>query len=391
MIFQTLDDKDECVAIYRDGKIISKDLPTDLTHTWGWAPYLPDGVDYARIWVNGATLDEVCPEHLKEEWDEVNQRLRAFYRSFITAKIDLTKHCFFDMVQEGFLVRFCEVKNKICKWIFETYERPANHDKIIETLKALNKMKDYPVNLDLEAIKKERFNKKVLAFSKKIENWSCKIDYDAFGTATGRLSTTKSSFPIMRLDKELRKFIKPNNDWFVELDINAADIRSLFFILGKDQPPIDIHDWNIQNVFGKDVDRDLAKKMIFSWLYDLNKTNDKLEVVYGRDKIIKEFWIDNHITNPFGRKIKVSKDNAISYLVQSTTADYVLGKLVKIVNLLEGLKTKIAFTIHDSIVLDLAWEERNIIAKVLAIMREDGFVVSCKTGKDFGDLKELKL
>lgn len=391
MIFQTLDDKDECVALYYDKKIHSQIVPEDLTHTWSWAPYLPDGVNYAKIWVNGASLDEVCPEHLKEEWDEVNQRLRAFYRSFITAKVDLTKNCFFDLVQEGFLKEFCEVKNKICAWIFENLEKPANHDAVVQSLKTIHAINRYSVLVDDEHVRKERFNKKVLAFSKKLENWSREIEFDVFGTATGRLSTTKRSFPIMRLDKDFRKFIKPRNDWFVEFDINAADIRSLFFILGKEQPQIDIHDWNIQNVFGSDVDRDLAKRMIFSWLYDLSKTNDKLEKVYGRDNILDRFWIDNHITNPFGRKIKVQKDNAISYLIQSTTADYVLSKLAKIVSLLQGLKTRIAFTIHDSIVVDLAWDERHIIAKILAIMREDGFMVSCKTGKDFGNLKDLKL
>lgn len=391
MLFQTLDDKDQCVAIYQDGKIISNEFPKGLTHTWSWAPYLPDGIQYAKIWTNGASLDEVCPEHLKEEWDEVNGRLRAFFRSFILAKIDLTKNCFFDLVNEGFLIQFCEIKNKICKWIFENFERPSNHDKIVESLKAIHKINDYSIIIDEDLVKKERFNKKVFAFSQKLENWSRTIEYDVFGTATGRLATTKHSFPIMRLDKDFRKFIKPTNDWFVEFDINAADLRSLFYVLDKEQPNIDIHDWNIQNIFGQDVERDLAKKMIFSWLYDLNKTNEKLEKVYGRDKILQKFWIDNHIVNPFGRKIKVSKDNAISYLIQSTTADYVLEKLVTIVDLLHNKKTKVAFTIHDSIVLDVSWEERAIITNVLSIMREDGFVVSCKTGKDFGNLKELKL
>ena len=106
---------------------------------------------------------------------------------------------------------------------------------------------------------------------------------------------------------------------------------------------------------------------------------------------MRDFWKDGTVTNPFGRTIEVERENAISYLIQSTTADYVMSRIIAINELLKNKKSRIAFTIHDSIVIDMDWEERGIIKDVLSIMREDGFVTSCMTGKDFGNLKELPL
>ncbi len=54
MLFQTLDDKDQCVGIFYDGKLIFnfEEFPQDLTRTWRYSPYLLGyrGVDYAEIY-----------------------------------------------------------------------------------------------------------------------------------------------------------------------------------------------------------------------------------------------------------------------------------------------------------------------------------------------------
>ena len=40
MIFQTLDDKNECVGIYAEGKLSFDELPDGLTACWAPVPYL---------------------------------------------------------------------------------------------------------------------------------------------------------------------------------------------------------------------------------------------------------------------------------------------------------------------------------------------------------------
>ena len=83
MLFQTLDDKEECVAIYADGKIL-QELPGELSRTWGYSAFLQDEpIEYAKIYCGGKTLDKVCPDYIKEDWDKINNRMKAYHRSFV--------------------------------------------------------------------------------------------------------------------------------------------------------------------------------------------------------------------------------------------------------------------------------------------------------------------
>ena len=55
------------------------------------------------------------------------------------------------------------------------------------------------------------------------------VDYDIFGTVTGRLTTKRDSFPMLNLKREFKRFVTPKNDVFLELDFNAAEIRNAVF------------------------------------------------------------------------------------------------------------------------------------------------------------------
>ena len=81
------------------------------------------------------------------------------------------------------------------------------------------------------------------------------VDYDIFGTITGRMTTKRGSFPALNLKRELKKHVRPNNDVFLELDFNAAEIRTMLALQGHEQPEEDIHEWNIKNVFKKDLSK----------------------------------------------------------------------------------------------------------------------------------------
>ena len=64
MLFQTLDDKTECVGIYADQELIfdPESFPNELSYTWKYAPYLRDlGVEYASLYLEGRSIKEVMP------------------------------------------------------------------------------------------------------------------------------------------------------------------------------------------------------------------------------------------------------------------------------------------------------------------------------------------
>ena len=92
MLFQTLDDKSECVGIYCDDKLVfDPDLfPEDLTATWKYCTYLKNlgNIEYANLYLQGSPLEAAIPEYLQDDWQDVSQRIQAFQRSLSLSKVD---------------------------------------------------------------------------------------------------------------------------------------------------------------------------------------------------------------------------------------------------------------------------------------------------------------
>ena len=128
MLFQTLDDKKDCVAIFANNKLnYNLDL-SGLQKTWNYSAFLKgQEVDYASLYVEGKSLDEVCAEFLKEEWLNVNNKLKAFINPFIQSKVSLKENCFFDLTPQKFLIEYCVIKNKICQHIFDNIKKPKEY------------------------------------------------------------------------------------------------------------------------------------------------------------------------------------------------------------------------------------------------------------------------
>jgi len=234
---------------------------------------------------------------------------------------------------------------------------------------------------------------KTRRFREKAQNLPNFVRYNLFGTKTGRLTTKKSSFPIMTMNKEFRSVVKPNNDYFLELDFNAAEIRTLLALAGAKQPLEDIHAWNLAQGMGEGVEtREDAKKAFFSWLYDEKKKNDKLEQIYKRDDVRKGHFKDGQVTTPFGNMMPADRHHSLSYLIQGTTAEMVLRQAIKIDEFLKDYKSFIAFTVHDSVVIDIPKDETNLMPKLLGLFADTElglFKVNASFGDSFGDLKSL--
>ena len=148
MLFQALDNKNECVGIYTNGNLVYDGPLSGLTRTWDYSAFLEDAcVEYAHLYCSGKSLEEACPDELKDKWNNISERMRSYLRSFSTAKISLEQNCFFDLVPERYLMELCEVKNQITEYILGTFEKPANYDHLLEVTKLITDIGHQPLKI----------------------------------------------------------------------------------------------------------------------------------------------------------------------------------------------------------------------------------------------------
>ena len=395
MIFQTLDDKQKCVGIYADGKLYFDEFPGDLTHTWGYSGSLVDSdIEYARIYVGGTPLDKNCPGELIDELNAVTKKMRAFKKSFQLAKINMRDHCVFELIPHDFLLKFCALKNKITEATLENTERPENYDHLVACQKLLHKIRYQELHIDSRDCRTLFVNGANRNQAGKLLKGSRHIDYNLFGTVTGRLTTYTNSFPILTMKKELRSIVKPHNNWFLSLDYNGAEARTLLALSHQQQPDQDIHEWNITHVL-KDptIPRDEAKTLFFSWLYNPDSTAIDTNY-YDRRKVLDKYYNDGYIETPLKRKIKVDQRRALNYLIQSTTADIVLERAVVIDKFLATKESFISHIVHDEIVIDFADSDRHLIEEIRDIFSDTNlakFMVNLQVGKNYFELETLNI
>ena len=395
MLFQTFDDKERCIALYAKEKLFFKKPPSKLTKTWSYSEFLSDkDVEYAQLYCAGKSLDQTCPDHLKKDWEKVSNKLKAFYRSALEAELDLNEHCFYDMVPQNFLIDYAEIKNKICAHVFSTHEKPHNYDHLSDLTKVLVEIKNKKLNVDATQLSKELHKFKVRRFVKKIKRIAPYIKYDSFRTKTGRLATYSNSFPILTMDKSYRKILKPKNDWFLEFDYNAAELRVMLGLLEKEQPKEDIHEWNLKNVYNGVGTREEAKKRIFAWLYNPESKDALSSKAYDRDGLLNKYWDGANVKTCFNREIEADAHHALNYIIQSTAADLFLRQMIEVWKLLKGRKSYITFCMHDSLVIDFSEEEQHLLNELKEKFENTifgKFKVNSSAGKNYGEMKRLNV
>lgn len=393
MIFQLMDSKLDCAGVYLPNKFIFDKIPEGLTKTWAWSRHL-DGrdIEYAQLLVGGRSINDVCPDHLAVRWEAANKLLKAHFKAFGTSQIDLNDVCFYDVVPQKHLQHYFDVKNEITRWVFENVERPKNYSFLKETFGNLRHLARNPIKLNtfaLYCISAE--DNKAKHLYEQFEGKPVHIDYDIFGTVTGRLTTKRGSFPILNLKKELKNHVSPQNHVFLELDFNAAEIRTLMSLQGLEQPQEDIHEWNIKNVFKKELSRDEAKRKIFAWLYN-PESNAVESDIYDRRSLLERYYSGGEVQTPFGRSIPAPDSKALNYLLQSSSSDNTIDRFNKISRYLRTSRSKVMAVVHDSVIIDLHRDDRRMIPHLKQIFEDTKlgkFKVNVSIGKNLGDMREF--
>ena len=401
MLFEIIDQKQHCKNIYSNNQILSDYDCTDLTGTWSYHSVLENHnhIKYASLYANGKSLEDCCPEKLKDKWDEIKQKHLAYIKSFQNGFCELHDQCLYDLVPESFVIEYFQIKNQITDHVLNNYQIPENYDYLLELSKLITDIRDNKLNIKPDAIKNKLHQTKSRNFYSKLFSCNSFLDYNMFGTITGRLTTHKNSFPILTMNKEYREVLTPTNDWFIELDFNAAELRCLLALNKENQPKEDLHDWH-GSIFNKlmdhKLDRDEIKRKIFGWLYGPLKTSlgiPQIEKYYDKQKALGVYWTGTEIINPFERKIKADEFHALNALIQSTTSDVFLRRAIAINKLLKNRKSLTLALIHDSIVIDFAREDKDILEELI---REFGntdlgqFKVNASLGTNFGNMKRFR-
>ena len=389
MLFKTLDNKRECYAIYCDSEFYHYPNNLSLTETWDWTCHAPDGVDCAQIWAGGKTLRQACPDHLQEKLEKIQKKGMAFFRALQKAKIDLEEACFYELVPKSFLVEYCQIKNDISSYVFENYNKPKNYDFQVSLIRMLDKLSRREISISSTPPKNLKLHEQRKYLQ--IKNLS-KINYNPWGSITGRLTTKKESFPILTLPKTLRRIIEPNNDLFVELDYNSAELRTAFALAGRPQPSVDIHEHLREEIYKQKHTRDETKQKIFAWLYNPVAKNKKLSAYIDKEDILGKHYSNGAVNTVFERKIEAPEDKALNYLVQSTTSDMFLRQAIKIDELLENTDSEIAFCIHDSLIIDMSKSDKQLLEKIISTFKATSlgqFKTNVSIGKNFGLMRKV--
>lgn len=391
MYFQPLDNKEECYAFFYEGGVHDSPPEYDEARTWSHSPNVDVNSEYASLYCSGRTLEEVCPEELQQDLSRSTEKLKSFFRSFRVAKISMRENCFFDLVPERFLLRYFSTKNEITKHVFENFTKPDNYE-FLKELSMMTAGMTRPLKINPIQLRNLSYDPACRKLLKAVKEGRTSINYNIFGTKTGRLSTHSDSFPLLTLKKELRSVIEPTNDWFVELDFNAAELRTLLSLCGKPQPTEDIHDWNRKVIYQGQISRDEAKKRVFSWLYNPDSTDYLTSRFYERSKVLDKYWDGVQVETPFGRKIEADHHHALNYIVQSTSSDLFLKSAIKVDKILRQKKSKIAFTLHDSMVIDLHEEDKHLLPSIIEDFSNTAlgkWKTNISAGKNFGEMVKI--
>ena len=394
MLFQLMDNKTNCAGTYFDGHFIWDKIPEGITQTWSYSEHLfGRDIDYANLLVSGRSIDDVCPQALRERWEMAKNLIKGHFKGITTAKINVDDVCFYEMVPKKHLQHYFDTKNQITQWVFENHPKPENYYFLKNLQSAVKELKRHPVNLNSFAVYCHSADDlKAKHLYEQFGESTPYVDYDIFGTITGRMTTKRGSFPALNLKRELKKHVRPNNDVFLELDFNAAEIRTMLALQGHEQPEEDIHEWNIKNVFKKDLSRDKAKTKIFAWLYN-QQSNAIQSDYYDREILLERYYKEEVVSTPFGRTIVAPVRKALNYLLQSSSSDNTLERFIRISNFLRATRSHVAFVIHDSVVIDLHESDKRLIPKLKEMFEDTKlgkFKVNCSLGKNLGDMREFK-
>ena len=390
MFFSKIDSKNNCKSIYADNKVFS-DYNEGMKYTWTYQEDLPQDVKFVKLFCGGKDYLELLPKRDADEYKSLETKIKNTLKSYSVCGYDPRGYCLDDLVGKTFIEDFFNLKNKAMELAVKNYPEPKNYVQLEKIERLVHSISKRSLRLDLSDVYMAANDNRIKKIIKRYSSSPAHIHYNTFGTVTGRLSTTPSSFPILTLNKEYRKMIKPNNGVFIEFDYNAFELRVLTALLGREQPKGDIHDWNIKNIFRGVGTRSEAKQRIFAWLYNPNSEDYLLSREYDRKGLLKKYFSDGKVKTDFDREIEADDYHALNYLIQSTASVLFLEQVYKVFEILEknNCQSYVSMLIHDSMILDFDRKDYALLNEIKNTFKQTRYgdlKLNIQVGKSLGDL-----
>lgn len=363
MLFQHLSNKLQTVY-FVDGQFLDQLPNSDIYQSWQFCPSITnENVDYAYFYVDGKSVENIFEED-KKEYIEAKNKVFAHLKALNVCRLDLHVKPWWKYIQKE-VADYLNIKNKITKKIFETYEKPLYHDLLLNTQKLIH---------DIQ-----------------LKSTDHQIIYNLFGTINGRMTTKKGSLPVLTMRRVERNIIKPQNDSFLSMDMNAMEPRTFLGLLNYEQPINDFYGWIKKEIYNREKDRTEIKKEFISWLYG-NYKNDKYDSIFDKRKVVDKYYDGQNVKNIYGKVIScLDKDKALNYIVASTAAYVFYEQCIKLHQYLKSKKTYIKLLLHDDVLIDCD-ETEEIVKEMLEIYvdtRFGKFSTNMRVGLDWQNMERL--
>ncbi len=147
-------------------------------------------------------------------------------------KLNLAMFVCLILSQNNTLSIIVKLRIELCEWIFENYEKPKNHQFLVDLSELVYDISQNVLRIDLNRLfRHSKTDRKAYHLYRFINGKEMRVLYDIWGSVTGRLTTNPMSFPMLNLKKEIADCVIPKKDVFVQFDFNGAEIRT-FVISG---------------------------------------------------------------------------------------------------------------------------------------------------------------
>lgn len=394
MYFQVLEKKDGVFLLYYNGMIQkTKELPddTDLKLSFSYHNSLEDirDCDFARIISKGQPIDQIVDSNLFQKYQKFSNKLESYQRSYFVTNTIIKNESMINLIPKKFILDFCKIQEEIAFRTFENISKPKNYNMLLKINKVISDIETREVLINYKKLK-TRSDPKL----KKIKKSGNYIFFDPYISITGRMGTHKGSFPILNWPKKQRDLILPNNKYLIELDFNAAEIRTALGLSKQPQPDVDIHEWHNYQKFEGKQDRDSIKKDFFSWFFDYKKRDKIYERVYNREFLKERYFKNNQqVETIFDRFIEADRHLWFSYLIQSTSSDLFFDRVYEVWKFLLNHESSVYFTVHDSVIIDVVEKDLLILPTLKEIFSDTilgKFLTNVSWGLNYGNMKPVE-